>query len=543
MSSAALSAEPPPLAPTRAAIPPFWRLDADAPFSRTVYAVIVALTIALYLSGATSQWRVSADSVAYLELSRSLAAGEGYVYQGEYHTKFPPGFPAWLAGLRLLGCDSMQALNLGMATLGLLSIVAAYLLLREWTAPRPALVLAIGSGLLHESWVFTYAQLSDVPFLCFATFGLWCWVRGLKGGRGWLEAGTLILAACCWVRIVGAPLLAGAALGLYLQRGQVTRPRLIGNLIASGAAIALAMGFYTMQYLISQSSPTAMGYHWEAELVSERAWHAWLWLPFYNFYMSGQQLGTFLTSQDIPPAIALVAIWWPTLVGLRASFRNRQYIVALAAIVYLGALVVLRASIARYYIPVAPFLLWCYAAGLMELWKKLPAVSWNPQWAPAAIVGVFLLMNAVKDVREVVFAWRYPHADFYTKDPDFPRLVALLRQRPEPTQICGALAPQLVYITGHKPVGWPRHFKYDDPATSAGSIRQLGIQWLVFPKAPPSHAFKKFQAFADAAPGFQRTYRSGRYEVFEPSPLSPISAERASSPPLTADAGAAKTLR
>src|SRR5450432_94014 len=55
---------------------------------RKAIFVVIALT---YFLGFNGQWRIGPDSGLYLDLSRSLATGNGYTYHGIRHETVYPG--------------------------------------------------------------------------------------------------------------------------------------------------------------------------------------------------------------------------------------------------------------------------------------------------------------------------------------------------------------------------------------------------------------------------------------------------------------------
>jgi hypothetical protein len=79
---------------------------------RTV-ALAWTCLLAVYLVGVTGRWWPTEDSAIYLGLARSLAAGEGCRFNGQFDSTFAPGLPLVLAGLRWLAGPGFWAVYRG----------------------------------------------------------------------------------------------------------------------------------------------------------------------------------------------------------------------------------------------------------------------------------------------------------------------------------------------------------------------------------------------------------------------------------------------
>jgi 4-amino-4-deoxy-L-arabinose transferase-like glycosyltransferase len=142
--------------PLRRAIPDYrgkWRLP-----------VLAAIAILSFILIINNSWRASPDSALYLSLSKSVAQGKGFVYNGVQHTFVPPGFPYFLAAVSSIGGDGFVTYRFTMALLGLLAAGAGYLFVRKIVGPEVAFVIGgiflLNHELLHDSTMI----LADAPF-------------------------------------------------------------------------------------------------------------------------------------------------------------------------------------------------------------------------------------------------------------------------------------------------------------------------------------------------------------------------------------------
>ena len=126
------------------------------------------------------------DNAGYVTLAYSLLHDHAYrdVYDPQQllHTKYPPVFPALLAGWILAGARSWTALKLVPALSTVLAVLFAFLWVERrrgpWMAAAVALTLALSSSVVYYShWI-----LSDPTFLAFTLAALWAMERAQGDG-------------------------------------------------------------------------------------------------------------------------------------------------------------------------------------------------------------------------------------------------------------------------------------------------------------------------------------------------------------------------
>jgi len=340
------------------------RESASAAVRPRLAQLVAALIVLLYLAGVSPQWYVTPDSALYLMLGENLAQGAGYTLWGKPHVHVPPGFPLLLAGLELGGGDMLR-LNLMMSLLGLATLLACYLTLRQLTAPRLAVLVTLAVAVSHPWHLATLRLLSDMPFTLLVWLGLYCYRRRVPSGALWPEVGTLCLAAGCWTRVAGFALLAGASAGLVLRSFVVPdRARLrtqAGALLLLGAATLAVFYRYHQQATQDEAMPSYGAYLASA---AERGSHEWIAIPLAHFGQSGRSLAYLLTGQQHNVlGHTLNLCWLPVIAGMGLHWRRGNYVSLGACAGYLGANLLVVEMIPRYLVPVAPLLMLYFAEG------------------------------------------------------------------------------------------------------------------------------------------------------------------------------------
>ena len=185
-------------------------------------AVYVIVQTRLQLFDATF---VASDSLLYLRLARSIAAGQGMSLDGRPTAFVGPGYPLFLAPLLVAGADPL-AIGLVQALVGAIAVGAAAFsasFLARRMAPARATVAAVISGLLaafYPHLVFwTGYVLTETIFVALLGIGI-----------------ALLLVA--WdARSRAHAMMAGLAFGL----AAITRP----------PALAIALGLVAWWLLVS----------------------------------------------------------------------------------------------------------------------------------------------------------------------------------------------------------------------------------------------------------------------------------------------------
>ncbi|MDG2150575.1 MAG: hypothetical protein P8N09_13745 [Planctomycetota bacterium] len=160
------------------------------------------------------RWRHFVDSALYVLTAKSLAAGEGYVYQGQPFFLRPPGL-SWVLSFVEPDALAPRSMHLVIQGSAVAAVVAVMLAMRRLHGSVMGLVVAL---LVAVSPLTTGAFnkiFSGLPFLALLFAGAWLVMPGRDGRQVGLWrgfAGAVLLAASLWMRSIGLLILPGLVL-------------------------------------------------------------------------------------------------------------------------------------------------------------------------------------------------------------------------------------------------------------------------------------------------------------------------------------------
>lgn len=206
--------------------------------------LLLVLGLAFWRAVPAGVWH---DDGVYVLTGRALAHGHGLRYEGipgnPPAVKFPPGYPAFLAGLWLL-LGSLGPVTLA-AELANLVLVAAAGALTAWALHRHAgftLPVALATAALGfastDVWRPALVPLSEPLFMFFAAAALAAWGFAARPGdrRGTLALALLLVAAIL-TRSAALALVLGCGVALARSRG------FRAALAATGPALVAAVAW------------------------------------------------------------------------------------------------------------------------------------------------------------------------------------------------------------------------------------------------------------------------------------------------------------
>lgn len=180
-------------------------------------AVWCVLTVSVFVG---DRFRTFVDSCMYVLTARSLAAGEGYLYQGRPFFIRPPGL-AWV--LSHVVSDPLDPRALHQVI--------------QWFAAGAFVTIALAMRRLHGATIGAAVALltatsplatggfnkvfSGFPFLLLLFLGAWLVLPDREGRQaGWPRAlaGAVVIGVASWVRSVGLLVLPGLVLADLLRR-------------------------------------------------------------------------------------------------------------------------------------------------------------------------------------------------------------------------------------------------------------------------------------------------------------------------------------
>ena len=465
---------------------------------------VLAGVVVLYAVSITARWRVAPDSALSMSLGRSLAEGEGFVYQGEPHKWVEPGLP-WVvaASFRMFGEDNYLPLTLFVLACGVAALALAYQLFKLHLGRPGAVVLTTLLAVCETFYRYCYQIVTDMPFLVGLLAVMLAYDRLTLGlpereegpppkpvGAWWdwlsLVAGTFIMCAFrpTIITFLGALLVATA---WHLLRG----PYRARHVIVAAVVLASVVAFRLSDPRRSTVTESA---HREAtlkQLLTEKrgfALHRMVtqFVPeMLSEYTPESVLGIELgTGLDEPFSVVLIAL------GVTLATRRVLWGAWVAATVAQMAFWLPRE---RYYLPIIPLLLlamW-YAALWLERRLKPPAGA-------IAFAGVVLLMFVPNLLQDGVFIteqrWRgITRAD--PRDPSIRPIVDMARVIADKVSdhdiVLAEQARELTYFSRRKVVAPPRSLR--QPPTEKqeqlfdDEFRSAREQYVVLPEERKEH--------------------------------------------------------
>ena len=482
--------EMPPLAPA------FWRQRPR------VFAVVTAvIVVGSYLLMVNGRWHFSPDSAVYLSLGRSLMQGEGYVFNGVPHFKYPPGAPLLLAAAMRIS-TSFAWLNLVNCAVMLAGLAFLYLALRHMVGRPTAALLVLLTGTLF--WVHEYAMTlkSEPPFFFLSMLAVLLLMKITQSPPGRRRA--LLLGALCatWALAflcrIPAPFWLppfAATLLLTNRRTFALRHRL------TAAAVLCAVGVAALVvYLAWRGGSVEAGLAERAHYrMSFESWRitsrGGVWPPRWILRV----LFPFWEQVAAPRAPVLLdhgVNWLFTLIvllGVWQAARRGQVFLA-SSVLYLVPFMILgrgnRAALGRYASAAAPFIvaLFLYGLGAAGDWlqRKFPRMPGRRGIVALGIVGI-LLPHSVLLVGDI---WVQRSSQYYShyRAGAYSELFGIWRRLnergiAEPIGTSGPAARSgTVCMTQCRVVPLPRRFGPHSPdfeTTMADFAREHGLRYLI----------------------------------------------------------------
>jgi hypothetical protein len=355
--------------------------------------VTVALAGAFALL-ATTEYRFTDDSEAYVRLARALARGDGWSLATWRHTPFPPGFPLILAPMEWLFPGSFAAAAIWASLLAALVFPLTWL----WVRPRGAGLAWAIAGLTVGSRLFldfaTENPMSDAVYLALSA-GVMLWAERRERSSAahpswaWTFTGCLLLTALPALRLVGAAAVVAGAVVL-LSKALPHRPGAPRLEIREAIPVLLGALFLVvwlevlrpvhgehLSNLWAAAQGGALGSGLVATLERARE----------NLMIYAVAAGKMLTAGVVvrpswfTPALLAVPVlaagWWN-------SARGEGRFAAWYSLVYLGVILLWPFNLPRYVLPLLPFL-WLFlleGTGLL-----LGAMRARARWLRVAGIG------------------------------------------------------------------------------------------------------------------------------------------------------------
>ena len=381
-------------------------------------ALVLASALAVlvvYLAGVACKWWPTPDSALYLAFGRSLAEGQGLVFNGDPRVLVSPGLPVLLAGLMRIFGVNFYAINLFMTLVGLAAVWLIYLIISQLSNHRTGLGVALVTAFSYRFYQSAHEILSDMPFVLAFWAMLYCVFRFQRGRWPWLALAGLFAIAGVMIRVPCLLVIGPFAVGLAVDRSAHTRKgrRLLsaGVLLAAAAAAGLAycllswsaapgLPTYTPEV---QSTSTGFPYHLRQ-----------LGVGVHNIMLV---LAEAISGQGLVYSLGSAALVLMVIGSVRA-WRRGDRIMPLTMVLYPLALIVVTGPWAihlRYWLPVQAFSVYLIIDGLMWVieriarWRSRPA---GPNFLSKAMTVFVLLAIGSNSPRVFRSAFYYSYLSY-----------------------------------------------------------------------------------------------------------------------------------
>lgn len=447
---------------------------AQTPPRRWQVVLACAGVAGLYLAGTTARWEPSPDSALYLCLGRSLARGQGYLFNSEPNNTVTPGLPWVLAGVQRTFGEGMFAPNLLIVLCALGGLAMIYRTISLLSDRRTALGVAVATAMSYPFFFNSHRVLTDLPFLLLFWSMFYCCLRFRRGNAAWLLPAALLSIAGIVVRAPGGLLIAPLAMGLLLDKGPAGRRWVAGTAIFLAAA-GTGLYFYWLARQVSHATPAyvagSVGNFWASNRIGQLAT---------GFADLPDAVAEMFTSQGgktmIPLGILILAM---AAIGLWRLWKRGQRTMTVILVCYPILLILLggyQSIRPRYLILILPMLVYASIEGLCWGVQRFRRGQGQPQATTVLLaVNILIAVIVVANLPKVAYhAFYYQaisrKADYYQKirhgqHADLMAVGELIRQKSNPQQAVAAEAGNLSmihFVTDRRIEAFP----VDDPQTA-----------------------------------------------------------------------------
>lgn len=483
------------------------------PRATRLYGAAVALLIAVFL-GLGWQTRpplsiIGGDEPTYLSMSESLEHGsyrESFRANRPLHQLYPPGYPAWLVGVRHgLGesLDVIRAVNLLLAAAALLLMVGVVKGLAGSGYALAWLMLLVFHGDLLTHSGSAHSESLYLLLSCAALVLTWRTKPELAEGKGgkWVAVALLAVAAFL-VRPVGLAVLVGVAIWLIQTRRRVA---LLGFVTAG---VLLVGGWLTyvkrptnIEAGTSHAADFSAGFQEEPGRIMALLEKVWTNVKVY----ATSELPFSLQLPTLPGTVVDNLFWLLlTLVVLAFGMASlwRKWPPAMTYLAaYGGILLMWPWPAGRLLVPVVPVLLLTALLGVQQALLRVPA-----RWRAACVGALAILVGLGYAPRLAARLERSPACDRsspYTSpgcyDPGTRSMIAaamFLRDHAAPGEVVLTGKPSSIHYLSGLQAEPAQLLDGVEEGGAAAELRKRGIDYVIIStvlpqeRGPLAHALR-----------------------------------------------------
>ena len=426
------------------------------------------------------------DDASYLILSRSIRALSYREVQfiGEpIAGRFPPGYPAALAGWSWVFGEGLGAIAVLGAIASASTLIALFLVIRRrWSSELALLVVAVTA--INPTFVtMAGSTATESVFTALTMWSLWAADvaddPGARGGSAFAAGSFAILAAM--TRSAGVTLL--GALGVHwLHRRRWTRT--ITFAVASALTVGLWLGWtvYSPQRTLRRSYvDDAVNVRTEdGSLASTLVERIARNVTTYAGQTVTGQLQLPLTGRTKLDNVVWMGFAWSLgLIGFISTWR-RWRVAALHVTTYAALLTIWAYTIERFLAPLLPLIIAFILIGVWVIADHL--TSRKAAYAPVAVGALLATVALVEDHRLAQRAWECERTFSACDYPDGLDYVDAARyvgsSTPQGSRVATPKSATLYYYTGRQSPFWDEVLALDSTSFRP-YLREHGIRYVI----------------------------------------------------------------
>lgn len=451
-----------------------------------VLLTIAVLALIVSILVFDTKLSLSGDNTEFIVLARSIASGQGMQNINSPTprptTKFPFGFPLFLAAVELLFPQNLIAMK-GLVLLFFVgTLLVLYLLLKEhigiWIALGVALFSIINPHLLD----FSHQVMSEIPYLFFSVLALFLIQRCLKNSsilrNYWLIGGTLSLMYAYYVRAIGIALICGVLVYFLINREYKKA------LFITIAAVVIALPWQLRNSSLGGSS-------YLKQLILVNPYHRYMgFLDLHSFWtrikinaqiyflreIPRALLPTYRGIGDLGGILKVVGILGVGIYGFTLALM-RKSLLALYLLFFMGICIIWPQvwSGMRFIIPIIPLFICFGLSGLLNLAKRIE--PYIHRLSTVTVVSVSLLVFFASNVHSTVNLGHRSKGDYPPNWRNYFKCGQWLkRNTPEDTIVSCRKGYWMYVVSNRKTVGY-RHTK--DAETVIRGIEESKADFVI----------------------------------------------------------------
>jgi 4-amino-4-deoxy-L-arabinose transferase-like glycosyltransferase len=379
--------------------PPFFRTRAG---EWTIAAVFLLMFVVLAWLQRVPSITTANDDATYVLLSRSLREG-GYnsihLVGAPIHTKYPPLFPALLAGVSSVAGESINAFAAVNIVLAAMALGLVFAVARRIVAP-PVALGALAMAAANPALQGTAGTVMSEPaFLVFTALTLWALTRAPLTTRA-------IVLACVFATLAALTRTVGATLILAVLALLVLERRWRPAAVYTGLLLFVVVG--ASLWLRARAMPElGADYISEAaETATRSSPNPWAIVSSRVIANAPGYAGTLLWVLSVPTVGGTILdnLVWLVIAGAALAagllaFWQRWKIVAVFVVIYAALLLAWPWVIGRFLVPLLPLIALAFLAGTYMLVNRCGArVASVTAIALAATIAITGLSRATSRI-------------------------------------------------------------------------------------------------------------------------------------------------